>query len=94
MESNKKFFYIGTSKFQGFLQLLTDETTGKLFVFDNGGLYQWEDPEKAFLDNKDISQIGEGYIYASEQTERPARYSTWEEIKAAGWDKYVINKPQ
>ncbi len=87
---NKHHFYIGFSNYQGYLNILID-SKGKIIVYDDAGLSQWEKPEQALEDNKDENTI---YKFAKWDQTPAARPATWDEIKAAGWDKYVINKPE
>ncbi len=82
----KDTFYIGFSTHQGYLTILKDKQTKNLFIYDDSALYQWEDPEVALMDKE--------YEKATWNQDSPAEPATWDEIKAAGWDKYVINKPE
>ncbi len=82
----KDFFYIGFSSHQGYLVVMKDRNANNCFIYDDAALYQWNSPEIAISDKE--------YKKATWNQEDPADYATWQEIKDAGWDKYVINKPE
>jgi hypothetical protein len=91
---HKKFFYIGFDDlYQGYLLLLIDTESSKLLVHSDGSWYLWNKPEEALEDTKNVTSHTQSYKYAFDDRKRKTKYASWDEVVAAGWDKYVINKP-
>lgn len=80
---------IGDSLYQGELYILIDDNTKKLFIESDSTLDTWASPEEALTDCKEGIYTRVSTQFSNVTT---ARYATWEEVLAEGWDKYVINR--
>jgi hypothetical protein len=88
-----KFYYIGNSQYQGLLSIVKDRLKGNLLISCTEIDSQWDNPTLALEDNQSKYHEKQGYNNVNSATNELIESATWEEIKAAGWDKYVINKP-
>lgn len=90
---HKKFYYIGTDiLYQGHLVIMKDKS-GVLFIQSTGSQLEWDTPEHALIDTKEVTSFNQEYRFVKDAKKESAEYATWKDIAQTDWDVYVINKP-
>lgn len=90
----KEIFEIGSSKYQGLLEVWKNKENSNLFIQCSEIYTQWDAPEDALKDNSASFPQQDKYSRVLGNSYTNIIPATWEEIKAAGWDTYVLNKPE